>query len=253
MLAIVSVGENVPVLYNTSTGGVLQTLRGHNKPVTRVTFSPDCRRFASASLDRTVRIWDRTMGSCLHTLKGHTGCVKSVAFFGNDQLVSVSDDMSIRVWDLGTGKTTKIFKDDGADGREVYWTLVFSDDFQLLASATNDGNIQLWHVGQGYKGPIRRFKGRTGFLQRLRGHTDAVNCMTFTHDSSSLISAARDTRIWHLDSGYVQVIVEQTTMITWMALSPDDKILASTSLNNNSIELWDFQALQYRPAYLKII
>ena len=46
----------------------LQTLEGHNNWVNSVAFSPDSARLASASWDRTVKIWDASSGKCLQTL-----------------------------------------------------------------------------------------------------------------------------------------------------------------------------------------
>ncbi|KAF1967661.1 HET-domain-containing protein, partial [Bimuria novae-zelandiae CBS 107.79] len=58
----------------------LQTLEGHSNGVTSVAFSHDSARLASASYDRTVKIWDASSGACLQTLEGHSDEVTSVAF-----------------------------------------------------------------------------------------------------------------------------------------------------------------------------
>ena len=46
----------------------LQTLEGHSRDVSSVAFSHDSARLASASDDRTVKIWDASSGECLQTL-----------------------------------------------------------------------------------------------------------------------------------------------------------------------------------------
>jgi WD40 repeat protein len=47
----------------------LQTLEGHSSSVSSVAFSHDSTRLASASHDRTVKIWDASSGECLQTLE----------------------------------------------------------------------------------------------------------------------------------------------------------------------------------------
>jgi WD40 repeat protein len=82
----------------------LQTLEGHSNEVTSVAFSHDSTRLASASIDRTVKMWDASTGACLQTLEGHSNCVTSVAFsHDSTRLASASDDRTVKMWDASTG------------------------------------------------------------------------------------------------------------------------------------------------------
>src|SRR6266536_2025383 len=56
----------------------LQTLEGHSGGVWSVAFSHDSTWLASASGDRTVKIWNVSSGACLQTLEGHSDYVSSV-------------------------------------------------------------------------------------------------------------------------------------------------------------------------------
>jgi len=87
------------------TGKCLQTLEGHGGSVWSVVFSHDSRQLASASADRTVKIWDAETGKCLQALEGHGDWVHSVVFSHDSrQLASASGDRTVKIWDAETGK-----------------------------------------------------------------------------------------------------------------------------------------------------
>jgi WD40 repeat protein len=92
--------------------------------VNSVAFSSDGRRIVSGSLDRSVRVWDVSMGEELNLLKGHTGLVRSVAFSSNGRrIVSGSDNSSVQVWDMGCHYIREKAGDSGGDQSHTGWLL----------------------------------------------------------------------------------------------------------------------------------
>ena len=67
-------------IYRTQTGEELDLYTGHTGEVLGVSFSPDGKTIATASLDSTIRLWNMDTGEHLRTLSGHTDWVSSVAF-----------------------------------------------------------------------------------------------------------------------------------------------------------------------------
>jgi toxoflavin biosynthesis protein ToxC len=99
---VVGATDGVVYAVDASGGHVLSVLRGHGNLVNAVSVSVvDGRpQVASASRDRTVRIWDLNSERCLQVLVGHTESVKSVEWIDAEAgvLASGSYDFDVRVW-----------------------------------------------------------------------------------------------------------------------------------------------------------
>ncbi|KAF2830311.1 hypothetical protein CC86DRAFT_443354 [Ophiobolus disseminans] len=166
----------------------LQTLEGHGDSVMSVAFSHDSIRLASASYDRTVKIWDANSGACLQTLEGHGDSVRSVAFsHDSTRLASASWDRTVKIWDASSGACLQTLEGHGGSVMSV----AFSHDSTRLVSASDDRTVKIWDASSG------------ACLQTLKGHGGAVESVAFSHDSTRLASASYDrtVKIWDANSG----------------------------------------------------
>ncbi|OAQ74405.1 WD domain-containing protein [Purpureocillium lilacinum] len=166
----------------------IQTLEGHVDWVLSVAFSADGQRLASASADRTAKIWDAATGKCVQTLEGHSGRVFSVTFSADGQrLASASSGRTAKIWDAATGKCIQTL--EGHD--DWIYSVAFSADSQRLASASYDRTVRVWDIAMGK------------CVQTLEGHDDRIYSVAFSADSQRLVSASYDrtVRVWDIAMG----------------------------------------------------
>ena len=80
---------------------VMRTLQGHTHSVSSIALSPEERYMASASFDRTVRLWEVATGQPIRVLEGHITCVNSVVWSRDGEaIVSGSYDNTVSVWGM---------------------------------------------------------------------------------------------------------------------------------------------------------
>ena len=141
-------------LYDSGTGAERCRLEGHTDDILHVAFDSDGKRIATASRDRTIRIWEAASGKPVHELTGHTGAVRCVAFSAHGEYIaSASDDNSTRLWDSRAGEEVRCF--EGHTG--IVWCVCFCPCGDFIATSSEDRTIRVWEVASGRQ--IRQLDG----------------------------------------------------------------------------------------------
>jgi WD40 repeat protein len=93
-----------------------------------------------------LQIWDANAKKVIHLLTGHSDPVKSVVFSPDSQtLASGSEDGSVKIWDVNSGKELLTLSEKNYQGVVKKITSVaFSPNGQILASSSIDGTITIW-------------------------------------------------------------------------------------------------------------
>ncbi|AQL04344.1 Coatomer subunit beta'-3 [Zea mays] len=122
-----------------------QIFEGHSHYVMQVTFNPkDTNTFASASLDRTVKIWSLGSPDPNFTLDGHSKGVNCVDYFtGGDRpyLITGSDDQTAKVWDYQTKSCVQTLEGHAHNVSAV----CFHPELPIIMTGSEDGTVRLWH------------------------------------------------------------------------------------------------------------
>ena len=86
------------ILWRVESGKLQETIKAHKKEVTSLSFSADGDTLASASGDKTIKLWNPANGELLRSLSDHSAGVTAVTFSPRGHFASGSKDRTIKIW-----------------------------------------------------------------------------------------------------------------------------------------------------------
>jgi WD40 repeat protein len=249
-LAVSSQGDKVAV--GTSKGDVHvwwiateeHKVFHHDGFIPMVAFSPDGNSLASASWNRTAKLWDLT-GKEQEITYEHDGQVEAVAFHpSGNQLATIGADRRLRVWGTYWLYTPAPMVLGGHDGNSAAQHLVFASNGTFLVSGGYEPLPRLWRLNQLNPG-VNVFRGSS---------YGPVESFAFNTKTQRLAAVSRNKGpdLWRLDAPERRVVTlpDADNNAFQVALSSDGAWLASSGVGTNS-SLWRLDAQGQSPRRLR--
>ncbi|CAB3409382.1 unnamed protein product [Caenorhabditis bovis] len=123
-----------------------QAFEGHTHYVMQIAINPkDNNTFATASLDKTVKVWQFGSNQPNFTLEGHEKGVNCVDYYHGGEkpyIISGADDHLVKIWDYQNKTCVQTLDGHSQNVSSVF----FHPELPLIITGSEDSTVRLWHA-----------------------------------------------------------------------------------------------------------
>ena len=154
-------------------------LKGHEKELLALEFSPDGKRLASTSKSGELMLWDIATKKNLLKINAHNDGITALDFSPDgDAILTGSWDGFVKIWDTETGQEMR-----SMELKKPVNAVAWNSNGKKVAAGCEDGFVMLWDVENDWK------------HSNLVGHVDTVRSLSFSLNGNRLVTGGADGRI----------------------------------------------------------
>jgi WD40 repeat protein/serine/threonine protein kinase len=230
------------VLWDMNQRLALGRLAGHSDRVLALSFSPDGKRLASSSVDRSVRLWSVTEQRAVTTFTNFTGVMWGLEYSPDGQVIAAAGwDQRIYLLDGSTGSLLSALQGHSHRVRG----LAFTPDSHSLLSVGEDGAVRVWH-GRPAPRQAQVLALPGGVRRDWPAYFGRAVCLS--PDGRYLLAVlTNDTfRVW--DTRNLHEVANSRVPVSqakWAAVGPEGRICAFAAADGQVV-LHDLQTAQSR-------
>jgi WD40 repeat protein len=262
-------------LWDASSGKMLHSFNAHDRDMTHIRFAPDGKEFATCNADHMVRRWETATGRMIAEFHAYPNEVSSIAYSPDGKLLATGSATGlVTTWNLATGKAIRQIK----MGTTWVFAVAFTEDMKSVAvGGQGDVGLQLIDLATGKTGrfdlgsnnkyatvldvalaPGGKYLVAAGDFDSLLRfdpatlkpvdppvdqHQGPVSCISIVPDGNAIAwggPATNTLRISELPGGKpLPGLKEEGSGIRSIARSPDGKLLAIVTVNDDLVHLRD--------------